>query len=62
MFTKVFTKPANIVVPFILFILLSPGLFFTIPENADKYSVVFTHASVFAAVYIILRTIFATYY
>ena len=62
-FSNVFSKPANIFVPVLLFILLSPGLLFTLPtERSSQWTVVLTHAAVFAAVYMLLRTVFASYY
>lgn len=62
-FSKAFSKPANILVPVLLFILLSPGLFFRLPdERSTQWTVVLTHAAVFAAIYMLLRTVFAAYY
>jgi len=58
---------ANILVPVILFILLSPGLLITIPPGAfvsgkTSISAVFVHAVIFAVVYAILRKVFPKYY
>jgi hypothetical protein len=59
---NIFDKPLNIIVPMILFIIFSPGLLFTIPDNADKPTATVVHALIFAAVYLLLRTVFAKYY
>ena len=62
-FSKAFSKPANIVVPVLLFILLTPGLLVTLPnKNATLLVSSLTHAAIFAAVYTLLRTVFAAYY
>ena len=62
-FSKAFAKPANIFVPVLLFILLSPGLLFTLPnKRSNEWESVLAHAAIFAGVYMILRTIFAAYY
>ena len=62
-FSKVFNKPANILVPVLLFILLQPGLLFTLPdERSSQWTTILTHAAIFAAVYMLLRTVFAAYY
>jgi phosphotransferase system glucose/maltose/N-acetylglucosamine-specific IIC component len=60
----------NILVPVILFIILSPGLLLTIPPlsngllKSGQTSVpsVLVHAVVFALIYHVLRTKFAQYY
>ena len=60
---SIFKKPANIVVPVLLFILLTPGLYITLPDPQSSLFVkTLTHAAVFAAVYILLRIVFTTYY
>lgn len=59
---KVFDKPANIIVPVLLFILLTPGLFVRLPQGEDKWTVAFVHALLFAAMYSTLLTLFPNYY
>lgn len=60
---KVFDKPANIIVPILLFILLSPGLLLTLPDTqSSKLVVVLTHAAIFGLIYAILLTVFSNYY
>jgi len=62
-FGKLFDQPANIVVPFLLFILLSPGLLFTLPEKSSSMvEKVLTHAVLFLVVYSLLRLFFSSYY
>lgn len=62
-FSAVFAKPANIIVPVLLFILLTPGLLVTLPEkNSTLLVSSLTHAAIFAVVYALLRTVFAAYY
>jgi len=53
---------ANILVPVILFILLSPGVLLSIPAGSGRLVQVVTHAAVFGAVYLGLRTVFPQYY
>jgi hypothetical protein len=52
----------NIVIPVLLFILLSPGVLLSLPPGAGKTTQVATHAVVFAAVYYGLRKTFPQYY
>ena len=59
---RIFDKPLNIIVPTILFILFTPGLLFTLPEEADKPTATIVHALIFAGSYLVLRTVFASYY
>jgi hypothetical protein len=59
---NVLNKPLNVIVPMILFILFTPGLLFTVPDNADKPTAAIVHALIFGAVYLFLRTVFASYY
>lgn len=59
---KILDKPANVIVPLLLFILFTPGLFFKIVEKTDKYVLAIVHALVFGASYALLLTIFPTYY
>lgn len=63
-------KPANVIVPVLLFILLSPGLLLTIPpvskgvfrSGETSLPSVMVHALVFMIVYCILRKVFADRY
>ena len=56
-------KPANIVVPVLLFILLSPGLIVKLPsENSNKVESTLVHASIFLVIYVLLRIVFSKYY
>ena len=60
---KVINKPANVIVPVLLFILLSPGLFLTLPsKKTTTITVVLTHAVLFGLVYALLLTVFSEYY
>jgi hypothetical protein len=52
----------NIVIPVLLFILLSPGVLLALPPGAGKTTQVLTHAVVFGAVYFGLRKTFPQYY
>ena len=61
---------ADVLVPVLLFVLLSPGVLVTIPSNHGMYfmngktslTAVAVHAVVFAVVYIGLRKVFHKYY
>jgi len=64
-------KPANILVPALLFLLLSPGMLVTLPPGPSgklffsgetSKASVFVHTLLFAALYCVLRTKFATFY
>ena len=66
-----FDKPANMLVPVLLFILLSPGLLVTLGgegqmvkfmPNMAMLKTVGIHAAVFLVLYGLLRTLFAQYY
>jgi hypothetical protein len=60
---KLFDKPANIIVPIILFIILSPGVVLTLPNKTSSTLVVLlTHAAIFGLVYALLLTLFSEYY
>lgn len=60
---KLINKPANIVVPVLLFILLTPGLLFELPEKKSELLVKsLTHAAIFAGIYILLNIVFSDYY
>jgi len=39
---------ATLVVSFVLFFVLSPGTFFTLPQGGNRYTVAATHAAVFS--------------
>ena len=53
----------NIIVPVILFILLTPDLLFSLPnKNAPTWQKGLTHAAIFGAVYTVLRIVFKQYY
>ena len=53
---------ANIIVPVILFILLTPGLLLALPPGAGLIVQTVTHAVVFGGVYWALRSFFPQYY
>lgn len=60
---KIVDKPANVIVPILLFILLSPGVVLTLPNtNSSTLVVLLTHAAIFGLVYAILLTLFSEYY
>jgi hypothetical protein len=63
-FKWVYTKmiDANVIVPVILFILLSPGILLSLPPGSSHLVQVITHAVVFGAVYTGLRMTFPQYY
>jgi hypothetical protein len=52
----------NVIIPVLLFILLSPGVLLALPPGAGKTTQVLTHAVVFGAVYWFLRKTFPQYY
>ena len=53
---------ANILVPVVLFVLLSPGVLLSLPPGASYLTKVLTHAAVFGLVYWLLRRTFPQYY
>jgi hypothetical protein len=53
---------ANIFVPVILFILLTPGVLLSLPPGQSRLVQSVTHAVVFGAVYMVLRRTFPQYY
>ena len=62
-FSAAIAKPANIIVPVILFILLTPGLLLCLPNKNSTILVnSLTHAAIFALAYLTLRTVFSDYY
>jgi hypothetical protein len=52
----------NIIIPVLLFILLSPGVLLSLPPNSGLLTQVLTHAVVFGIVYYGLRMTFPQYY
>lgn len=53
---------ANILVPVILFILLTPGVLLSLPPGSSRLVQTLTHAVVFGAVYYGLRSFFPQFY
>lgn len=53
---------ANVIVPVVLFVLLSPGILLSLPPGQSHLVQVLTHAVVFGAVYFGLRTAFPQFY
>ena len=53
---------ANVIIPTILFIILTPGLVLALPPGQSLLVQTLTHAVVFAAAYWGLRTVFPQYY
>jgi hypothetical protein len=53
---------ANVLVPVILFVLLSPGVLLYLPPGQSHLVQVLTHAVVFGAVYTGLRMVFPQFY
>jgi hypothetical protein len=53
---------ANILVPVVLFIVLTPGLLLALPPGSGLLVQTVTHAVVFGLVYWTLRSVFAQYY
>lgn len=68
--SKITLTKADLIVPTILFILLSPGMLLTIPpgskglfmSNQTSISAIITHSLVFAVVFALLRKTFPLYY
>ena len=52
----------NVIVPVLLFVLLSPGVLLSLPPGQSLLVQVVTHAVVFGLVYTLLRTTFPQYY
>ena len=52
----------NVIVPVILFILLSPGVLLSLPPGSSRLVQTVTHAAVFGVVYTLLRMVFPQYY
>jgi hypothetical protein len=56
-------KPANILVPAILFIIFTPDLLFSLPnKDAPKWEKVLVHVLIFGVTYGLLRIVFKSYY
>ena len=53
---------ANVLVPVVLFILLTPGILLSLPAGASRLVQTLTHAVVFGVVYWTLRSVFPQYY
>lgn len=53
---------ANVLVPVVLFVLLSPGVLLSLPPGQSHLVQVLTHAVVFGVVYTVLRSVFPQYY
>lgn len=60
--TKISLTKADLVVPAVLFVLLSPGLFVSLPPGARGYLPVAVHTFVFAILFATLRSVFPQYY
>jgi len=52
----------NVLIPVLLFILLSPGVLLSLPPGSSRIVQVVTHAVVFGVVYAALRMVFPQYY
>jgi hypothetical protein len=52
----------NIVIPVLLFVLLSPGILLALPPGQPRVIQVVFHAAVFGLVYYLLRKTFPKYY
>jgi len=52
----------NVIVPVILFVLLTPGVLLALPPGQSLIVQSVTHAAVFGAVYAGLRSVFPQYY
>ncbi len=58
----VYKMDLNVIVPVILFILLSPGVLLSLPPGSSRLVQTVTHAAVFGVVYTLLRMVFPQYY
>ena len=52
----------NVIVPVLLFVLLTPGVLLSLPPGQSLLVQVVTHAVVFGLVYTLLRTTFPQFY
>jgi hypothetical protein len=53
---------ANVIVPVLLFIVLTPGLILALPPGQSLLVQTLTHAVVFGVVYTVLRSVFPQFY
>jgi len=58
---RTFTR-ADLIVPAVLFVLLTPGLLVTLPPGGTVLEASVVHTIVFAVLFAILRSVFAQYY
>jgi hypothetical protein len=58
---RTFTR-ADLAVPAVLFVLLTPGLLVTLPPGGTVMEATAVHTIVFAIVFAIMRSVFAQYY
>jgi len=58
---RTFTR-ADLVVPALLFVLLTPGLLVTLPPGGTVMEATAVHTIVFAVVFAVMRSVFAQYY
>lgn len=52
----------NVIVPVVLFVLLTPGVLLALPPGQSLLVQAVTHAVVFGVVYTLLRSVFPQYY
>jgi hypothetical protein len=60
--TKISVTKADLIVPAVLFLALTPGLLLTLPPKAKGYLPVAVHTFAFAILFATLRTVFPQYY
>lgn len=60
--TKTTLTKADLVVPAILFLILTPGILVTLPPKGELPVVVAIHTFIFAIVFATLRSVFPQYY
>jgi len=53
---------ADLIVPSLLFVVLSPGVLFTLPPGGEFPIVICIHSILFAIIFATLRTVFPQYY
>ena len=58
---RTFTR-ADLLVPALLFVLLTPGLLVTLPPGGTVMEATAVHTIVFAVVFAVMRSVFAQYY
>ena len=59
---KVPLTPADLVVPTVLFVILSPGMFLTLPPRSGRLEATLVHTMVFAILFAFLRKTFPQFY